>query len=542
MATPSPEQLAALIDRLDHPDAIFQRELMDNLVSLGPEIIPNLAANLSMAEPNVKTCLVRILAEIGDARAILPLMRFVFDNRGSIEDADARGLAMQGIMKLARPEHASKLFDFLWDMRQDADPFVRGYALEAMARFGDRRAEPILRGALSDEHEFVRQRAKLGLEHLEQNTGTEQLAQNETSDAAILQKIRGSDGADRAYWLGILTERPNAFELASALVREEGKGQLIGLQLLQQLQDPRARQIATRHYRATRDAANQAICLRLLAQYMRADASHSELEIIRDGHAHSDPFVRMAALAAGGASGDGALVDQTARALESRDFHTALNAAEALSNGTTPEMRRLIPRLRDALDRAFKKRWSARDEESALLEAHLLRALGNVVDDRLVGRRDIELDALRSLDGARDHWPVLSSALRLLRQTSEDRRPLASDERWPRAATRQLADLLGHENLKVRDRALALLLYGAPADVTEIPLAVERPARLDMDFALRAVPLLEQTGGERSKEVLDMLANAPDEQVRLAAAAAARRLRNSQDVIDATFVKPSGWD
>ena len=67
MATPSPEQLAALIDRLDHPDAIFQRELMDNLVSLGPEIIPNLAANLSMAEPNVKTCLVRILAEIGDA-------------------------------------------------------------------------------------------------------------------------------------------------------------------------------------------------------------------------------------------------------------------------------------------------------------------------------------------------------------------------------------------------------------------------------------------------------------------------------------------
>ncbi len=255
----SPEEIARLVDRLDHPDAIFQRQMMDKILAIGPAAVEPLAANLSFAEPRAKEAIARLLGELRDTRAMLPLMRFIFDARGSIPDSDARGLAMQSLMHLAEPEHAQKLFDFLMDIRRDPDPFVRGYAMEAMGKFGDKRARPILEEALEDDHEFVQTRAQRAVAALDADTAVGEGLRSGASATEILQKIRATQGGERTYWINALKERDDAFELARTLVEEGGKGTLIGLQLLLRMNDPRAREVAVRHYAAADAAADRAI-------------------------------------------------------------------------------------------------------------------------------------------------------------------------------------------------------------------------------------------------------------------------------------------
>ena len=85
------DEIARLIPQLDHPDAELQRGVMDQIVLMGPEAIDPLVANLGFATPEACEAIVRILGEIGDTSAMVPLMRFIYDNKGSIEKSDARG-------------------------------------------------------------------------------------------------------------------------------------------------------------------------------------------------------------------------------------------------------------------------------------------------------------------------------------------------------------------------------------------------------------------------------------------------------------------
>lgn len=534
----SSKEIAQLVSQLEHPDAEHQREIMDELIALGTSIVPQLTASLSLVEPSAREALVRVLSELGDTRAMVPLMRLVYDRRDRIEDANARGLAMKALMQLAQPSHAPKMFDFLMDVRRDADPFVRGWALEAMGRFGDARVRPILGEALKDEHDFVRERAHAALESLE---GGEQhgLEQSELSRDEILQKIRNAQDGERVFWMNALHEREDTFELAVKLVKEGGKGAVIGLQVLLGLDDERARDVARRAFDRVDTSANKAICLRILAKSLHSDASPEELAIIRAGHAHSDTFVRMAAMAAGGVSGEDELVRRAMDALQSRDLHVAISAAEALSHGLTPEMKRFLPQLRDALARAHKMRHDLNDEEPALLEAHMLRAITNVLPGLVVGRSDVQRDALRSLREASAHWPVLVSALRLLRDTTDGVPALAKEERWQASHTLPLIELLTSEDDRVRERVIALLKHGAPSGIGALADQLERIIHDDsLDLTQDIIPLLERSGSQRAKQLLQDLCASPDEAVQLAAQAALRNLRNAQPVIDARFSRP----
>ena len=532
------DEIARLIPQLDHPDAELQRGVMDQIVLMGPEAIDPLVANLGFATPEACEAIVRILGEIGDTSAMVPLMRFIYDNKGSIEKSDARGLAMHALMQLAQPSHAPKLFNFLMDIRDDEDPFVRGWALTAMGKFGDGRAEPIIKGALSDPHEFVRERAAGALDALEDSGGSAQGLKQELSGTEILQKLRNAnaDNGEKEFYLNALSERDDAFELAARLVREGNKGELTGLQLILNMDDSRGREVARRHFRSTEHAANRAICLRILARFLQSDASEEEASIIRQGFQDSDTFVRMAASAAAGVSGDEDLVKRAIGTLKGRDIHAALSAAEALGRGLAPKMKRFLPQLRDALEQAHYLRLRTREEEPALLEAHLLRSINNLLPEVVVGRSDVERDALRSLEKAQAFWPVIVSALRLLRDATEDEPPRPDDERWSNSQTRYLVDLLELDDPRVRSRVVGLLKFSGAAGETSIANAVERFLHDEsFDVVEDGIPLLELAGGERARSLLKDLSRSQDDRIANAAAAAMRERRNSQSVIDVSF-------
>jgi HEAT repeat protein len=545
----SAEEVAQLVDRLNHPDADQRASAVEELGLGGEEIVPSLAANLQLADTaQMRRGIIQALAQIGHPRTLVPLMRFVFDRRGKVEDRDARGLAMQAIMRVAEEEHAKRLLDFLLDIKADEDPFVRGYALEALGKLGDLRALPILRAALEDPEPFVKERAQLALAELEElrayggdAAGSDVLAQDDLGDDALLAKIRGSKSGDREYYMRELISRPHAFELAVRLTQEGGLGTMLGLQILQQLGDPRAREVARQRYMATENADEQAVCMRLIAQYMQGDAHTGEIPLIEAAFVHKDLLVRLAALDAAGSSGHEPLMRKALRATAARDVFEVLTAARALERGVSGAQRRLLPDVRDAWSKVHARRVSERDSaELAQAEAHLLGAMGKLVDARTPGVSSVQRDALAALTDAGTSEatrPILVAALRLLRDTTPEQ-GLSEETRWSQLEAAALVPLVDHPEERVRNRALDLLLRGGPPAMLELGPKLERLAMDESIDRVRVlIPLAVRTGGERCKRLLEDFARVGEGEVREAAEAGLRFMRNMQPFIDVHFSK-----
>ena len=547
--SPDRAAIAHLITSLDHPDGIRQREVMDQLLGLlqdpylGDDVLDTALANLRVIEPPARTALIRVLSEYAHPKSLLPLMRYTFDSRGKIADSDARGLAMQAIMRIATEEHADKLFGFLMDMKSDDDPFVRGYAAEAFAQFNDPRAKHILMGMLeSDPHEFVKERVTRALKKLEaapSTQGSGALAQHNISGTELLQNIRGTQGSDRNYWLSILRERPDSFELLKELITQGGsKGTLIGLRELLEHPDPAARALVVSHLSIQRDSAEHAIGLRILAKHLQGDANPQELQLIQNSLRNTDHFVQRAALKAATASGNPDMLERALAKLDSRDEMTRSEVAAALPQAGGDALRKHAPKLRSILKKAHEARLHSASDDVELIEANLLQALSTFAADMPVGKRDMQRDALRSLHKSSARWPVLVSALKLLREaTSEE--PLSEDLRWSEAESAPLLDLLSHENDKVKQRALEFLRHGAPLKWQLLTNYVE-PLLHDPEAPVieHLIPLLEQATGTRAEQLLEDLALSSREDVADAARNALQRMRNTQRVVEASFVTP----
>jgi HEAT repeat protein len=479
------------------------------------------------------------MALIGHPRAIGSLMRFVFDRRNKVEDRDARGLAMRAIMELAEPEHAPRLIDFLLDIQSDEDAFVRGYAVEALGKFGDRRALPILRSAAQDPEEFVRERASRALRELEASAQSRDvLAQDNLSSHDLLGRIRRSQRGEREYYMGLLKSRPDAFELAVRLVQEGDLGTLLGLQLLQQIGDPRARDVARQHFASTINGGEQALCLRIVSQYMQSDMNTAELPMIEAGFLHPELLVRIAALDAAGASGHEPLMSRAIRTLSARDPYEVVTAAAALERGLTASHRRMLPELREAWTKLRARRTSERDAlDLVQAEAHVLGAIGKLVDARTPGVSSVQRDALMALTDAHDRRPILVAALRLLRDTTPED-GLLEEHRWAQLEAASLIPLVDHADPRVRARALDLLLRAGPPAMLELGPKLEALALDDSIDAVRVlIPLASRTGGERCRRLLEDLSRSPDEAVREAAQEGLRLLRATQPFIDARFTQ-----
>ncbi len=544
-------QTAQHIMNLDHPDAIRQRALMDELLaqlaSGNQEALESVVSNLELVEPETRVPLIRVMSEYAHPSMLLPLMRFVFDARGKPREGDARGLAMQAIMRIATPSHAGKMFNFLMDMKQDEDRFVRGYTAEALAKFGDARARPLLEGMLqNEEDDFVKARVRSALDALGSvpTHDNDQLAQQDLSDMELLQNIRGHEGKDRDYWMGILREREHSFELTRELITQGGsKGTLIGLRELLESNDSRARTVATRHLMQTQDEAEQAISLRILGKHLQGDANAEELELIQRGRNARDLFVQRAALTAAASCGQNDLMRDAIGLLMDNDEHAALDIATALPRAGAQALKRFTHQLRDARAYINRRRQHSVDDTPELIEANLLQALAELASEVNVGRTDLQRDALHSLHDAVNRWPIVVSALKLLRETTTQEEQLPESSRWSPGDAAALLDLLEHDNPKVRTRAYELLRYGAPKNWSMMTSTLERLLHDDeAPIAEHIIPLLELAGDRRAEQLLEDLGLSKDPEISQAARRTLQQMRNGKRVVEATFVMRDGED
>lgn len=527
------QNIAKLVDNLNHPSDEKRREYMRQLVEIGPEAIEVLNANLRLVEPDVRPALIRVLGEIGDDRALLPLMRFVFDTAGEPEESDARGFAMQAIMRIADASHANRLFDFLVDMKDDDDTFVRGYVIEAFGRIGDREAMPFVRDALDDENDFVRECAQRALEALED--ADSDALESKLSGRELLQKIRISGGSELEYYMSELRQRDDAFELAVQLIREDDRDTLRGLRALQQIDDPRARDVALRQYKADPSDAGRAVCLRLLGDHIDADATDEEVAIIQRALDHSDPFIAMAALEAAGKSGDRSLMREALKAVEGTDLNRAETAAEGLAGGLTPDNVRLLPDVIDTFEIIHRHRRNDDERGYVRIEAYLLKGIAGLVRDGGMGVSDARQAGLEALTDAADARPVLVCALNLLRQSLPEE-GLDSHARWTHPEAKSLLAVLEHEDDAIARRALDVVYRGVAGDTEGLSEHLSRLVYEDADVLLgKVIPLLERAGDQRAQELLDELTKHGDDEVGKAAEEALRRTRDSGSTVDVEY-------
>ncbi len=526
-------EIAKLVDRLTHPSDDRRREIMRKLVDLGGEAVPVLEANLRFVEPEARPALIRILGEIGDDRALLPLMRFVFDTRGEPSESDARGFAMQAIMRIADASHADRLFDFLIDMKGDDDPFVRGYVAEAFGRLGDRRAVPFVEDALEDDDEFVRECAQRAMEALEEaDSGA---LESKLDGRELLQKVRISGGSELEYYMNELVARDDAFDLAVQLVRENDRDTLRGLRALQKIDDPRARGVARRQYGSTGSDAARAVCLRLLGDHLERDADEREVDLLRRALHDGDPFIEMAALRAAGKSGDRGLMRKALEAVESTDLSEAKTAARGLAEGLGPESSRLLPDLIDAFELIHRHRRGDEEPEYVEIEAYLLKGIERVMREGGLGSSDARRAALTALTDAEHAGPVLVSALRLLdRIVPSDGLP--AHERWNDPPVDPLLATLEHPDDEIARKALEITHRAVAGDAPDLSEHLSRLVYEEPDVLVdRVIPLLERAGDRRARELLDELTRHNDEDVKKKADEARRRITDSDSTIDVDY-------
>lgn len=545
-------KIAQLVDRLDHPDAIIQRSTMDELVALGSRAVPALTANLNLVNVRIRRGLVQVLGELGDARALLPLMRYVFDNSQKIEEADGRALAMKSIIALADGPD-DRIFSFAIDMTRDADAFVRAYALDLLVALRDRRGLPYAQDALTDAEDIVKKRASLAVRSLEKLDRSDD-SDLQTSASDVIQNILQSSGNQREFNIQELLARPDAFSLAVRLIREEAIQGAVGLRTLQQLEDPRARQVATRTLLGLSEpsSAQLAIGLRIIAKYLQGDATSDERTLIEHGLYHDDRLVRLAALEAAASSGVQSLLLHSLNALQTSDTLTALTVAENLAKAPSSALANLFSPIETALSDCRERRlaiertrksphvWDANDSQIRL-EAFLLRTIANILLVEDIGESVRERAKIQAFASLRSNAlsislpPIDITALEVLeRATAASSLPA---DTWPLADILLLFEVHARlESSRSRRRARKILKRVVPEGCEPIVPFLQRWRR-DPEISLTddVIVLLERARSEEATRILEELARDSQEDVRQLASGVLRRWRNDAPFIDVSF-------
>lgn len=179
-----PAAIPSLLAALRHADLTVQRDLATVIAALGDPALDPVLDLLDEAGDTVRLNAINVLREIGNPRAVEPLLRCLYD-----EDDDIRGAAAVALGHLGRTATralVSALRDTRWRVRASAttalglmserhtiypliaalhDPYpqVRAGAARALGQLCDERAVDSLLKALRDSETLVRSQAAIAL-------------------------------------------------------------------------------------------------------------------------------------------------------------------------------------------------------------------------------------------------------------------------------------------------------------------------------------------------------------------------------------------
>lgn len=459
---------------------------------------------------------------------------------------------MKHLVDLADPdgEDADKLFAFARDMRVDDDRFVRAMVMDLFGRIRRRQGIPFLWEALHDRDEEVRHRAGRALEALEKLPPSPPDSDQHALPASeLLRQIRHTRGPHRQFYLQELQGRRDAFDLAQTLLQGSEDDLAMGLQAILGIQGrpafdgARARKVTTNVLarRASRDD-HRAIALRILAASLDGDATQTESEHIAAHFNHRDPFVRLAALSAAGASGSATLARGLLRFFDIADPIAFVTASEAFSRSVSDAHLDLLPELIDALKRiptALTGRQEV-DRDLRQAQAYLFKAMSRLIRQGALARSDLQKEVFEALAHSPLPRATLVASLEVL-DAITDRDGLAKDARWESQDAIVLVNLLSTPEEQVRKRVIDLLKRGAPQD---LPLLVPHLKMLHQRQAIdpldELIPLLALARGPEAKALVEKLASDASPALSDAAADLLRRWRNEAPLIDVEFEPSPG--
>lgn len=532
--------IAKKIDRLDHPDAGLQDVILDEF-SREPETArPVVLANLPLVNARIRRALLRWLDGVLTTEATLPLMRYVFDERGSIPEQTGRAMAMGLLLRRARltdlPEERGRLRAFAEDLCRDEDPDVRRRAVEILCFVGNYSSIPFIEPHANDDDAGVRRSVRRTLNILADAPDDDEGPQRDPDQ--LLNALLNSAGPRRNQLVRRWTRHEERASIALGVLRHRGELRERALQILIEEPKPEARPFLASMVLEEPDSGLAALSLRLLAKLGESgDAKPDEITAIRSAFRSRSVLSRAASFAAIQALG----LDQFAPTLvelsESHDLSIALPAAQSLDGLVNASHHELSEPLRSSLrTNELRRRGDPKNNERVRIVAHLLSALNRIVTESTIGVELLHRTVFEILSVAGSHRPIRIKAIELL-MTSTPEAGLDDFERWDATQVSTLINLLAGASRPAVQRIARLLCRGAPQGMAALESTARKLWKTGyVDMAQIIVPLLERANSEDAKQWLATIADGEDPRAAGAARAILRRDRNARDVIDAEFI------
>ena len=537
---PDSRNIPSLIDRLDHPDAGIQDEILQQLSRRSEEARPVVLANLPLVNARVRRAILRWLNDQLHPEATLPLMRYVFDERDTVAEQMGRSMAMGLLVRRAKttdqPDEQGRLRAFGEDMCADDNPDVRRLAARILAYTGDERSLEQLEPLLEDDDQDVRQAATKTAGVLRQAADQAEPDERVEPPARLRRRLLNSAGPLRRQLIRKWRRHPERADIAVEILERGGELQQQALQILLSRPDEAARKFLVPLVEENPDSDLAALSLRLLAKIAGDDPSPAEQQAVRRGLESSSVFTRAAACRAAGALQMTSLTERLLDLTESRHITVALDAAKALGKLLASRDHELLGRMVRSLKTNERRRRRHRDEKDwVTLVAQLLSSIRKVVSPTTIGVRALQRAVLDILADGGDKKPLRVTGIQVL-LASTPQQGLERLHRWDSADASALLHLIRGAEPAAARRIAELLRRGAPEGM----VGLDEAARLLWDgnavsVTDAVVPILDLAGTDQALRWLQQIADSGEEP---AATAAQRRLRKRRgdDVIDVEFI------
>ena len=527
-----------LIDNLDHPSVPKQNQILARLSESVDEARPVVLANLPMVSARTRRALLRWLDDHDSPDVTLPLMRYVFDERGNIAEGTGRSMAMALLFRRARkttiPEERGRLRAFAEDICDAEAPDVRRLALRILGDTGDRDSMDVVQRRLDDDIEEVRDAARRTLDALKavKSRGG---ADDELPPDELLRRLVESAGPRRRQLIRRWRDHPAKSDIAVGMLERGTDLQQQALRILIDEPVEEARPLLAPMILRDPDDSPVSLALRLLTKFGdKQGATDDEEAGIRRALGSSDALTRAAACRAAAAFGLRDLADRVIALARGRDLVVALEAAESLTELLESSDDGQVRQLMDAIEAIDRRRQSPLDRDMVELLAHLLSALRIVVSPETIGIRRLHrrlFDILAARGGQR---PIRVTVLQvLLASTPTD--GLEKHDRWDVTSASVLVDLIADADGPTAQRIALLLRRGAPAKMPGLDRVTRDLWKSgSINVADVVVPLLDRARTDLADEWLKQLADGEEP-----AATEARRVlrrRRGEDVIDVEFI------